>query len=277
MNLKQEHNLLAKNQSLHNKRSKMTSTDEIGQILEKEYGKEPPNTPIIHFYLRLGREVLGKINNLQLYSTLDDILKGANLCGKSIIQPGWQGLVIFKFDTHCSTNECDREVELNEKVRKPLIWELSKLAQAKAPIHVLLSRACLYTPSSRKTSVTESDMMEMTKRTNTLDLKNAPISNFYLFIQAQVKGEWIDVNDKAFWILETLQGEWKILEPQSNWQGIFFGFYPNLSISEREREISINDKVRLPLIAKLKEHLSLAGSPTPVVQVIITRACSYTL
>lgn len=259
------------------KEVKMTSTDKIGQILEREYGKKPPNTPITHFYLRLGQEVLGKISDLQLNSTLDDTLKKAELYGESIIQPGWQGLVFFRFHTPCSTNERDREVELNEKVRKPLIWELSKMAQAKAPIHVLLSRACLYTPSSRKTSVTESDMMEMIERTNTFDLKNAPIDNFYLFIQAQVKGEWINVNDNAFRILETLPGEWKILEPQSNWQGTFFGFYPNLSTSEHEREISIDNKVRLPLIAKLKEHLSLAGSPIPVVQVIITRACLYTL
>ena len=257
----------------------MTSTDEIGQILEKEYGKEPPNTPIIHFYLRLGREVLGKIDDSQFYSTLDGVLKGASLYGQPIIQPGWQGLVFFKFHTSCSTNERDREAKLNEKVRMPLITKLNKEVQATVPVHVLLSRACLYTPSSRKTSVTESNdgVMAMIKKTYSHNPINAPMDHFYLFIQAIVGGVWINVNDNAFCILETLPGEWKILEPQSNWQGTFFGFYPNLSTSEREREISIDNKVRLPLISKLKEHLRLAGSPTPVVQVIITRACLYAL
>ena len=214
-----------------------------------------------------------------LQPLMHGILKEASLYGQPILQPGWQVLVFFKFHTSCSTNERDREVELNEKVRKPLIWELSKLAQATVPIHVLLSRACLYTPSGRKTSVTESNdgVMAMIKKTYSHHPINAPMDHFYLFIQAIVGGVWINVNDNAFCILETLPGEWKILEPQSNWQGTFFGFYPNLSTSEREREISIDNKVRLPLISKLKEHLSLAGSPTPVVQVIITRACLYAL
>ena len=115
--------------------------------------------------------------------------------------------------------------------------------------------------------------MSMIERTSAHN--QTSINHFYLFVQAEAKEKKSEIDKTAFKILETVPGEWKKL---SDWEGTFFGFYPNLSTSEREQEISINVKVRLPLKDKLKECLTpvMPGALLDV-HVIITRACFYSV
>ncbi len=78
--------------------------------------------------------------------------------------------------------------------------------------------------------------------------------------------------------LKTLPGDWKSVEPQETWLGIFFGFKTQ-EMTKREREKILNGEVRIPLIerleAKLKDVTGRGGMKITV-KVIITRACKYT-
>ena len=105
------------------------STLEIGRDLEKEYSGLDPNTSITYFFIRLGQELnekLEEIDDSKFISILSSILGRAGLDGARQVQPEWQGIAFFNFNTTCN-NERDREEELNEKVRRLLIQELHKL------------------------------------------------------------------------------------------------------------------------------------------------------
>lgn len=48
--------------------------------------------------------------------------------------------------------------------------------------------------------------------------------------------------------LKALSGDWKSVEPQTTWPGMFLGFFPMQPMNEQEREKILNREVRMPLM-----------------------------
>ena len=110
---------------------------------------------------------------------------------------------------------------------------------------------------------------------------DTPIDYFYLFIQVEENENPKDVHETASPILKDLPGEWRRLD-EANWPGVYIGHYPKTSgfMTEREKEMSLNEKVQKPLIEKIqpqiRQMLTDASEPEAEseakVHVIITRA-----
>ena len=91
-----------------------------------------------------------------------------------------------------------------------------------------------------------------------------------------------DVHETAFSFLKDLPGEWRRLD-EADWPGAYIGHYPKTAgfMTEREREMSLNEKVRKPLIEKMQPKIrqmltNANGTESEAkVHVIITRACEY--
>ncbi len=81
-----------------------------------------------------------------------------------------------------------------------------------------------------------------------------------------------EVNERAYRILNRLPGEWRFLD-EEDWPGVYFGYYPKTSLpmTEREREMNLNKKVRQPLSKELESELKSKAK----VHIILTRACEY--
>ncbi len=101
------------------------------------------------------------------------------------------------------------------------------------------------------------------------------------FVKKEINGENVDIHTMALTVLKGLPGDWKSVESDGTWQGTFFpkGMQAT-TMTERERERLLNGEVRLPLIKQLEKELipvTERGGLKPKVQVIITRACKYTI
>ena len=267
----------------------IAKTDNIGDTFQREYGHKDPNTHILYFYVRLGLEIL-HIKDEIMIEALDTLLGQGNW--KKPV-PGWQGILIFKYDCQ-HKSEREREVHIDKQVRQPLMAHLKQIPISSS-IHIMFSRACLYTDSSKdnpSSDVITTDKIGAVFENvyRDLDMGNAHIEYFYLFVQAktneecfvkkEINGKVINVQDMAIRELKDLPGEWRSVEPQDTWLGTFFGFYPKgmRELSEREREKRLNGEVRKPLIEKLQAKLlGMANSDTKLsAHVIMTRACKYT-
>ena len=259
----------------------LAPTDSIGIHLKEEYGSKPPNTHIGCFYIKLGQEICQYPRILlKAIDALKSIL-GSTKWGKT--EPG---VFFFKAPETTTTDERKHEEEMNAQIREKLMTDLQGHDTG---IHIILSRACLYTENSREIT-TEEIGEKLTYVCEHNVTGSTHINYFYLFIQAVVREESFDkkqakiknekVQSKALEELKTLPGNWKSVKPQETWPGTFFGFFPN-GLNERHREELLNGEVRIPLIERLeaklegkKIHDSLGLELK--VQVIITRACKYT-
>ena len=265
--------------------AKIAKTDDIGDTLQKEYAHRDPDDHILHFYVRLGQEIQYLEQQLVI-GALDNFL-GKDNWKKP--QPGWQGLLLFKYDS-LHSDERERERYIDKNVRQPLMRYLREIPISSS-IHIIFSRACLHTDSSRDESssdiITTDEVGKVFENVySDLDMGNAHIEYFYLFVQAknneecfvkkEIGGRVINVQDMAIRVLKDLPGEWRSVEPQNTWLGTFFGFYPKgmRTLTEREREKRLNGEVRKPLINKLVTELKPVTGDTKV-QVILTRACKY--
>ena len=262
-----------------------SETDEIGRHLQEEYGNKDPGTHILYFYLTLGQEILHTKQQIVI-DHLHSILGKDNWTKP---QQGWPGLYHFKYDGP-SENEREREQYLDRELRQELIKRLKEVLKPSS-IHIKFSRACLYTDSSRDEPspdiITTDEIGAIFENTYN---ENAHIDYFYLFVQAKINeecfvkkdidGEHINVHDMALKELKALPGpgEWRTLQPQHTWLGMFFGFYPKgmRVLTEREREKRLNGEVRKPLIKKLMAKLKHIKGDIKV-QVILTRACKFLL
>ena len=261
-------------------------TDDIGDLLEKEYSTKDPNTHIAHFYIRLGNEIR-HLDQKVVITELSNILKPIEWVKT---EPNWDGLLFFEFKE--GTNERQREMNI-EEIRRRLKTQLQHLSASK--VNIMFSRACLYKePSTGPIDtdwITTDDIGGIMKTVySDYDVDNAHIEYFYLFVQAEINKECfvkkdinqttVNVQDMAIKELKDLPGKWKSVEPQKTWLGTIFGFYPKgLSFSEREREKSLNEEVRKPLRDKLEAQLAQETGrrgAKPTVHIILTRACKYT-
>ncbi len=205
------------------------------------------------------------------------------------------GLIFLEEPEATAPNERVREADINETIRLKLITKLKrKLHESynlpNFPIHIMFSRACLYTEKRASShEITTDKIGKIIKIAYENDVTgNNHIEFFYLFVQAVLDGEKfikkkiygkdVNVHSGALEELKTLPGDWKSVEPQETWLGICFGFKTQ-EMTEREREKILNGEVRIPLIerleAKLKDVTGRGGMKITV-KVIITRACKYT-
>ncbi len=132
-------------------------TASIGIHLKEKYGSKPPDTHIGCFYIKLGQEICQYPRILQqaiatlksiAIATLKSIL-GPTEWGKT--EPGWDG--VFFFNAPETTNdERKHEEELNAQIRQKLKTDLQG---HDTDIHIILSRACLYTEKSREITTEE--------------------------------------------------------------------------------------------------------------------------
>ncbi len=260
-------------------------TDSIGDYLQQEYGSKPPDTHIECFYIRLGQEIANI--QQQAVDILIDILD-PTLWRKT--GPGWDGVLFFKAPVSTRNTKREHEAEINDTIRWPL---MAKLREQGPDIHVMFSRACLYTENKKRATcssheITTENIGEIMKSVYENDAAgNTHIGYFYLFVQAVIDGKClqiigdIDVYSKALEELKQLPGDWKCVKPRTTWPGTFFGLFPKgmQEMNEREREKILNGEVRMPLIERLEAKLINAtprGGSKIKVQVIITRACKYT-
>ncbi len=144
-------------------------------------------------------------------------------------------------------------------------------------IGIIFTRACLYTKepySIQNTKHTE----EVLKSKYLLEYSDIPIDYFYLIIQEE--NEYPNLHKVAYEELKKLQqakkkeqmsdenkqhyiGEWKELH-KDHWPGVFFGYYPKTAfMTERDREWSLNEKVRKPLIKNIEQEINKAQSQKP--------------
>ncbi len=257
-------------------------TDEIGYLLQREYGLKDPNTHIQYFYIRLGKKFFKR--QVEIIETLKRITGKPEIVK---IKPGWDGIVFF--ESQEEGNERDHEKSIDEKIRSYL------LKVSDPSLHMMFSRACLYKKTRRYGKITTDEiggiMDSKYGDKQDTDPGNTHIEYFYLFVQAiigeesflekQIGDKDICIHAMAFDVLKTLPGDWKSVEPQKTWQGTFFGLFEKETpgMTEREREKLLNGEVRIPLIKKLEDKLARVPERDglkPKVQVIITRACKYT-
>ena len=269
------------------------TTDEIGEDLENEYGDKDPDTPIDYFYVRLGREINDNMSEQAVISKLHTVL------GKSwkAVIPGWhgQGLLIVKYSREeMSLREQEKMfTEKRDTLKKELKELWLSITTTPPAIHVMFSRACLYSEFSREESMTTERIGKVLDSAYN-NHGNNQIDYFYLFVKADQDGilynkmevlsqdkptKCIGIDDMALLILKDLPGEWRLVESRETWPGTFFGFFPK-QMSERERESRLNEDVRIPFIGKLKHLLAHATQGStfktkPTVHVLITRACKY--
>ncbi len=284
-------------------------TKRIGKLLQEEYGTKDPNTPINYFMVLLGQ---------QISSMLDDsekLLKDSAECFKASLEQlgmhvgrvnddGWTArkLIFIEFNDPFS-NERERENALNKKVREALKKEYeqevdTKLLPGTTDVHIIFSRACLYykedSPPQQQPNLLDQQDQKLPLITtekigstlkNEYSIGDTPIDYFYLFIHVEENEKPQNVQEStASSFLKDLPGEWRILD-EVDWPGVYIGHYPKTSgfMTEREREMSLNEKVREPLIKKMqpriREMLKQASEPPAEseakVHVIITRACEY--
>ena len=281
------------------------TTEFIGDILEKEYQDKDPNTHIAYFYVRLGNELVEHIGEEKMAKILKDTLKEAisRLSKRprqdevKIWRPyeqGWdaQVILLIKFDVD-SKNEREREDMLNEEVRIPLIKKLKTYVDdnqlpCQTPVHIMFSRACLYKNSEGDTQTKPNKISTDTigkilkTKYGDIQVEDTMIDYFYLFVQAErgKKAIKIHMQELALPILrEQNIGDWKIVESEKTWRGMFCGYYPKSHgfITERERERELNEKVAQSLRTNLPEKIKEESEDDSRVDVhvIITRACEY--
>ena len=256
-------------------------TDSIGDYLQQEYGSKPPNTHIGCFYIKLGQEISeSPMSSQEEYDIFNDIISPTRWFRTA------PGLIFLEEPEATAPKQRVKEADINETIRLKLITMLKrKLHESynfpNFPIHMMFSRACLYTEKCASSQeITTDKIGEIIKRGYENDVTgNNHIEYFYLFVQAvidgqrffekQINGNYVNVHSDALEELKTLPGDWKSVEPQTTWPGTFFGFKMQ-EMNEREREKILNGEVRMPLIERLEAKLKIT------VKVIITRACKYT-
>ena len=140
------------------------STDEIGDIMENVYGDlGDGNAPIEYFYLFVQAESSGvHLNDKDLPKDMAiNVLKDLPGEWRSVEpQDTWPGTFFGFYPKGMRVlTEREREKKLNEEVRKPLMDKLEAQLTiltgrggVKPMVHVVLTRACKYTPTRMDTS-----------------------------------------------------------------------------------------------------------------------------
>ena len=137
-------------------RTPKITTEEIGQILDKEYPQpNNDNVPIDYFYLQIRKRWVYKNKEI---SARDEILKA--LLKHSLdffkVYPGreWPSIFFFKFAREPQHTMRQQEEYLNQTVRWPLKHTLEeKFQEFKNPekpdknpsVHIMITRVCKYT------------------------------------------------------------------------------------------------------------------------------------
>ena len=132
------------------------TTEEIGQILDKEYPSDPQNdnVPIDYFYLQIRKRWVYKKKEI---SARDEMLKALldHSLAFSKVNPGreWPSIFFFHFPRERGLR--DQEEKLNQIVRWPLKRTLEEKFQKafrnperpdKDPsVHIMITRVCKYT------------------------------------------------------------------------------------------------------------------------------------
>ncbi len=121
-------------------------TDGIGKYLQDEYGgSKPSNTHIKCFYISLGQELHdSSMNEQEAIAIFNDIISPTPWFSTEL------GLIFLQEPEATAPNERVREADINETIRLKLITKLKrKLYESynlpNFPIHIMFSRACLYT------------------------------------------------------------------------------------------------------------------------------------
>ncbi len=275
----------------------------IGRILQEEYGKKDPNTPINYFMILLGRRISQKLKDSE--QEFAESLEKLGMNVWRIIDDGWMArkLLFIKYDDRFS-DERQREYAVNVKVLEDLKQTYKRLVDNTevsviTDVHIILTRACLYykedgqsqqqsdqpdqpdQPDQKLPLITTDEIGYILKNKYSTPVQVA-IDFFYLFIQVEENENPKNVHETASPILKDMPGEWRILD-EADWPGVYLGHYPKTSgfMTEREREMSLNEKVREPLIKKMKPKIrkmlmdANEAESEAKVHVIITRACDY--
>ncbi len=206
-------------------------------------------------------------------------------------------------------NEREREYAVNVKVREDLKQRYKDLVDTTelpgiTDVQIILTRACLYykedgqsqqqpdqpdQPDQKLPLITTNEIGSILKNkySTQVQVGDTPVDYFYLFIQVEDNENSKYVYETASPILEDkdIPGEWRVLD-EENWPGVYFGHYPKTSgfmTDERQREMSLNEKVRKPLMEKMQPKIrqmlteaDANGTESEAkVHVIITRACEY--
>ncbi len=272
-------------------------TDDFGLLLMEEYGEKSHNASIDHFMIMLGKPVSRLLEETGgqhdpeppeiTEEEFSEMLKRLNFHFSTFREKGWkssQKLLVFKFPKSSGKNEREQEQEINSLIREDLKTNLKEKLYYTSLPHVpdagiILTRACLYT--EKPPTIRQTNKIGAILKSKYQTGENTAIDYFYLIIQEESGYKSLD--DKALEILSDLPGKWEAMsEKEKDWPGVFIGYYTDPFMTERQREWNLNQKVRDPLIKKVKEKIIEAEAEKgeesfePKVHVIMTRACVYT-
>ncbi len=126
------------------------TAEQIGELLQKEYGEKDPNTPINYFMILLDKQSSGKLKEGKGKGEFLASIEPLKINAWRPIHDGWgaRKLLFFNFEFDDTFNhEREREDAINLKVREGLKKEYEDSINIDA--HIIFSRACLYyEPSS---------------------------------------------------------------------------------------------------------------------------------
>ena len=198
-------------------------TDGIGKYLQDEYDcSNPTNTPNTHircFYISLGQELHDPpMNEQEGIAIFNDIISPTPWFSTDL------GLIFLEEPEATAPNERVREADINETIRLKLIKKLKrKLHESynlpNFPIHIMFSRACLYTEKRASShEITTDKIGKIIKIAYENDVTgNNHIEFFYLFVQGvingkafvkdQINGIDVNVHSGALEELKTLPGD----------------------------------------------------------------------
>ena len=250
------------------------STEDIGAILEREYGgQDQQDQHIDFFYVRVGHQIANIINEPLLVP--DVTAPGGE---RKWLRLG-PGLFEGKFPKQSEQEtERQREVRLNKHIRTDLIAILKSMAGDKGnDVHVMFYRMCKYTnrtmPVERPITTDQIGVI-LNRECGTHNVEDLHINLFYIMIYKKVD-KMLDI----LTVLKTLPGDWRKVEPQVTWPDTFFGLFPKETPleMEREREERLNREVRIPLKGILEQQVATNEPNAPSkIHVVLARACKYT-
>ena len=253
------------------------STEDIGAVLEKEYGGlDQQDQHIDYFYVRVGHQFADKMDK---HLDVPDGTAPGGVRPWPLTAPRvWPGLFIDKFPKQGQESERQREERLNKHTRNAVIGQLKQLSYDPSVVHVMLFRACLYTkhdmPVERPIS-TEQIGAILAQDCGVHNVHDSHINLFYIMIQKEDKDTVLEI----LTTLETLPGDWRKVEPQKTWPDTFFGLFPKKTPleMEREREKRLNREVRIPLKRILEQQVANDDpNKSSKIHVMLARACKYT-
>ena len=255
------------------------STEDIGAILEREYGgQDQQDQHIDHFYVRVSHQIANKVVEPLL---VPDVTAPGGERKWLRIGPGlFEGKLPKQSEQE---TERHREVQLNTHIRTKLIGLLQSNAGEHGydptDVHAMFYRMCKYTnrtmPVERPITTDQIGVI-LNREYGTHNDEDVHIDLFYITIYKDTDKE-LDILS----VLKTLPGDWRKVEPQKTWPDTFFGHFPKKTHleMEREREERLNREVRIPLKGILEQQVATNDPNAPSkkkIHVVLGRACKYT-